>query len=84
VATCAQILSGPGGEQLVALNSAVTDLSTCMYVVQSGADLASVIPPLSVDDGLLIGSAIMLVWALAWGGSVLHRLVDPFQRLPLD
>lgn len=64
---CAVTVLQPDGSLLLALDPAVSDVSTCAYVVQSGAEVGGSILSLSIEDGGLISAGIVSCWALAWG-----------------
>jgi len=68
MAICAIAVSQPDGSYLLGLNPAVTDLSTCAYVVESGSDsVLYSLAGMTISDATVISSAIVAVWALAFG-----------------
>jgi len=75
MAICAIALLQPDGSYLLALDPAATDLHTCSYVVQSGAELGNSIFSLSVEEGSLISAGIVSCWAVAWGIKLILNLL---------
>ncbi|WP_123957962.1 hypothetical protein [Cupriavidus necator] len=66
--------------------SAVTpppaDLATCAYVVQSSAEFLNNPLALSAADGGAIGSAILLVWAVAYTIRAVLGALSSFDEEP--
>jgi len=54
------------GSQVLAVDTAATDLTTCVYVVESGLEQLSGLPALDATDGALLGSAIVGCWLIGW------------------
>lgn len=67
MATCAVAVLQPDGSYFLKIDPSVTDVSTCSYVVQSGADIANSLFSMSAEDGSLVSVGIVSVWAAAWG-----------------
>lgn len=68
MAVCAKAVQQPDGSYLLALDPAVTDVSACAYVVQSGTDSAwQDLANMSISDAQVIGAYVGGVWAIAWG-----------------
>lgn len=65
--TCAIAVQQPDGSYFLKLDPSITDVSTCSYVVQSGADIANSLFNLSAEDGGLISAGLVSVWMAAWG-----------------
>ncbi|MDF3831822.1 hypothetical protein P3W85_02455 [Cupriavidus basilensis] len=63
MALCVQV-NGSGA--LVAVSPQPADLSTCAYVVQASSEFLNNPLALSAGDGQTIGTAILLVWAVAY------------------
>ncbi|XYI32386.1 hypothetical protein MNJPNG_09510 [Cupriavidus oxalaticus] len=63
MALCVQV-NGDGS--MSAVTPQPVDLGTCAYVVQSSAEHLNNPLALSATDGGAIGSAILLVWAVAY------------------
>jgi hypothetical protein len=66
MAACAQAVQQPDGRLVLELMPAATDLSTCQYVVQSGAELANSLFSLTAADGAKLSSAIVSLWIIAY------------------
>ena len=65
---CARAVLQGDGSFLLGLDPAVTDFSTCAYVVESGSDLALYsLASMTISDASVISSAIVVVWAIAFG-----------------
>lgn len=67
MATCAIAVLQADGSYLLAIDPSVTNISTCTYVVESGADIANSILNMSAEDGGLISGGLITVWVAAWG-----------------
>lgn len=68
MAICVSAATNPDGSLQLMPDTSKTDLSTCSYVLQSGAEVAeSSLANLTPAQGLEISVAICGVWALAWG-----------------
>jgi len=82
MAICAHAVQQADGSYLLGLNPAVTDLSTCAYVVETGSEnLLGSIASLSVEQALLIASAAAALWATMWGIRQLgHFLLSTTER----
>lgn len=66
MAACAQAVQQPDGTLVLRLEPTATDLSTCQYVVQSGAELANSLFSMTASDGALVSSGIIAAWAAAY------------------
>jgi hypothetical protein len=75
VPTCAIAEQQLDGSYLLKLAPAVTDVTTCSYVVQSGADIANSLFTMSAEDGGLISAGIVSVWSAAWGIKAILQIV---------
>ncbi|SOY66726.1 hypothetical protein [Cupriavidus taiwanensis] len=74
MALCVQV-EASGAVSVV--NPQPADLSTCAYLVQTSAEYLNNPLALSAADGGAIGSAILLVWAVAYAiRSVLAALAS--------
>lgn len=67
MAVCARAIQQPDGSLVLRLDPTATELSTCQYVVQSGAELANGLFSLSAEEGAYISAMIVSTWAAAWG-----------------
>jgi len=67
MAACAQAVQQPDGTLVLRLEPTATDLSTCQYVVQSGAELANSLFSMTAADGALVSTGIISVWVAAFG-----------------
>ena len=67
MAACAQVVQQADGKLLLVLDPVATDLSTCPYVVQSGAELSNSLFSLTAEDGAQLSAAIVACWVAAWG-----------------
>lgn len=69
-------LAGPDGEVFsLVLDLQTTDLSTCAYVVSTGAEVQASPFLLTVEDGGLISAALVSVWAAAFGIRAIIQIV---------
>ena len=66
MAACARAVQQADGSLALVLDPAATDLSTCPYVVQSGAELANSLFSLTAEDGAYVSTAIISVWVVAY------------------
>lgn len=66
MAACAQVVQQADGKLLLVLDPVATDLSTCPYVVQSGAELSNSLFSLTAEDGAQLSTAIVACWVAAW------------------
>lgn len=66
MAACARAVQQPDGTLVLVLDPAAPDLSTCPYVVQSGAELANSLFNLTAADGSYISMLIVSVWGAAY------------------
>jgi hypothetical protein len=64
--TCAVAVQQPDGAYVLQLAPSITDVSTCSYVVQSGADVAGSLLMMSAKDGATYSVAIVAMWSGAW------------------
>lgn len=76
MAACIKAVQQPDGSLVLRLDPTATDLSTCQYVVQSGAELANSLFSLSAEDGSYISAMIVSVWAAAWGVRAVINVVQ--------
>lgn len=51
------------------------DEATATCTAQAWVDQPTVFPPLSVEDGLLIGGKIVLLWAICFGLKITARFI---------
>lgn len=67
MATCFKLVKD-GSNYVLSPDTTSGDIAGCVYVVQSGEELMQE-PPwyLSVEEALAITTAVILVWAMAWG-----------------
>lgn len=75
MATCAIAVLQPDGSYFLKINPSVIDVSTCSYVVQSGADIGNSLFSMSAEDGSLISAGLVSVWAAAWGIKAIINVV---------
>jgi hypothetical protein len=66
MAACAQVVQQPDGRLALVLDPVATDLSTCPYVVQSGAELSNSLFSLTAEDGAQLSGGIVACWVAAW------------------
>jgi hypothetical protein len=79
---CARAIQQPDGSFLFGLDPAITDLSACAYVVNTGSDevIASLFS-LSLVDASVIGFAVLALWAGCWGIKQLaYLLKDRYEQ----
>lgn len=64
------------GETFLAVDSTQSNLSACTYVVEDGANSGfNALFNMSINDALVISTAIGLLWAVAYGFRVLARFL---------
>lgn len=66
MASCAKAVTQADGSLVLVLDPSAPDLSTCPYVVQSGAELANSLFSLTAEDGAYVSSSIIGVWVAAY------------------
>ena len=65
---CAKAVQQPDGTLLLALDPAVTDTSTCAYVVETGAsNVWTELGNMSMQNAQEISAYVGFLWAIAWG-----------------
>lgn len=67
MASCARAVQQADGSFVIVLDPTASDLSTCPYVLSSGAELANSLFSLTAEDGAYVSMMIVGVWAAAWG-----------------
>lgn len=72
---CAQAVQQADGKLALVLDPAATDLSTCPYVVQSGAEVANSLFSLTAEDGAQLSVAIVSCWVAAWAIKAIIHVV---------
>jgi hypothetical protein len=74
---CAKAVRQDDGTLLLALDPSVADISTCAYVVDSGASNAwRELGNMSIRDAELISLNVGWVWAVAWGWKAISRAIS--------
>jgi hypothetical protein len=74
---CARAIQQPDGTLVLALAPTVTDLSTCPYLVEDGASNAwRELGNMSIEDAQVIGVAVGLLWAGAWGFKAIRKAIS--------
>lgn len=76
MSTCAVAVQQADGSYFLRLDPTVTDVSSCTYVVQSGADIGGSLLMMSANDGGLYSLAIFSVWATAWAFRMLIKTLQ--------
>ena len=66
MAICARGVQQQDGTVVLVLDATAPDLSTCPYVVMSGAEVANSLFSLSAADGGLLSAGIVGCWASAF------------------
>jgi len=66
MAACVRGVQQPDGSVVLVVDSTASDLSTCPYVVQSGAELQNSLFSLSAEDGGYLSASIIGVWVAAY------------------
>jgi len=80
VAVCAKAVLQPDGSYLLGLDPAITDLTTCAYVVETGSATGwRELGNMSIDDAGVIGAYVGVVWAIAWGFRAVAKSLFNFQ-----
>jgi len=64
---CARAVQQADGSYALVLDPSATDLSTCAYVVQTGAELGNSLVSFSASDGALLSSGVISCWVAAYG-----------------
>lgn len=64
---CARAVQQADGSYALVLDPSATDLSTCSYVVQTGAELGNSLVSFSASDGALLSSGVIGCWVAAYG-----------------
>lgn len=64
---CARAIQQPDGTSALVLDTTATNLATCAYVVQTGAELGNNLVSFSASDGALLSSGVVGVWMAAYG-----------------
>lgn len=65
------------GETFLAIDSTQSNLSACAYVVEDGANSGfSALFNLSIEDALVISTAIAFLWAVAYGFRVIAKFLS--------
>lgn len=62
---CAKVVQ-VNGEDLLALDPSQTNLTSCVYVVESGSDLANDFFRMSAQDGAVFSAGLISCWFTAW------------------
>lgn len=66
MAACARAIQQADGSLVLELMPTATDLSTCQYVVQSGAELSNSLFSMTAQDGALASGAVIACWVTAY------------------
>lgn len=66
MASCARGVQQPDGSIVLVLDPTAPDLSTCPYVVQSGAELSNSLFSLTAEDGAYVSASIIGCWVAAY------------------
>jgi hypothetical protein len=64
---CARGVQQADGSVVLVLDPLAADLSTCPYVVQTGAELSNSLLSLSAQDGGIWAGGVISVWIAAYG-----------------
>ncbi|MBB5198952.1 hypothetical protein HNR39_000762 [Glaciimonas immobilis] len=80
MSTCAVAVQQADGSYLLQVDPTVTDVSSCTYVVQSGADIAGSLLLMSANDGATYSLAIFSVWVTAWAFRMFVRTLNGDQN----
>lgn len=64
---CARAVQQADGSLALVLDPTAQDISTCQYVVPSGAEVANSLMTLTAEDGSYISAAIVGCWVVAYG-----------------
>lgn len=75
MAQCVQLELQPDGS-LKMIPQVSSDLNTCAYVVQSGAEVGNSIADLTPAQGLEISVYVGALWALAWGFKQISKTLN--------
>lgn len=81
MAVCAKAVLQSDGSYLLGLDPAVTDLSTCAYVVETGSVTGwSELGNLSIANAEEISAYVITVWAIAWGFRAIAKSLSTPER----
>jgi len=69
-------LTDNGGGSFSVANPQPTDINTCVYVIAQPAEVQPALWAMTAEQGTTIGTAIMLVWAIAWGFRAVIRVLS--------
>jgi len=73
---CARAVAQPDGSLLLALDPAVTDTSTCAYVVETGGETGWLqLSNLDIPGAEVIAAYIAGVWAIAFGFKAVRQFL---------
>lgn len=72
---CARAIQEANGTLSLALDPTVTDLSTCAYVVQTGAELGNSLVSFSAADGALLSSGVVGCWVAAYAIRSVYEII---------
>lgn len=75
MAACVQAVQQPDGKIALVLDPVASDLSACMYVVQSGAELSNSLYSLTAEDGSILSALIISCWAAAFVAKAIINVV---------
>lgn len=78
---CARTVQQPDGSLVLALDPAVSDLTTCAYLVETGSPASAwaELGSLTIPQAEQIGMAVVLVWAVAWTFRVIGKSISSFE-----
>lgn len=63
---CAKGIQQPDGTILLALDPLAVNLTSCSYVVESGAELSNSLLSLTAQDGGIWAGGVITVWMAAY------------------
>jgi hypothetical protein len=75
VPVCAKPLQQADGSVALVLDQTATDLTTCPYVVETGAELGNSVISFTASDGAMLSSGVVACWLAAYGVRVVLNVI---------
>lgn len=75
MAACVKAVQQADGTLALQLDPTAQDLTTCSYVVESGAELSNSFLQMSASDGATYGAEVVSVWVAAFAVRAIVRVI---------
>lgn len=75
MAVCARAIIQQDGSALMALDQTAQDLTTCQYVVESGAELGNSMLSMTATDGAIYSGEIVACWVAAFSIRAIAQII---------